>query len=245
MILVVVEVQPRTMHIKWLAIIALAGITGGADAGDVPDDARRHASAGAKLFHDGRYEAALAQFATARALRPHPGHWWNIAVCLERLGRSQEAATAYETFARGAVDPSEAAAARERSRTLHEQAPAVPPIAILPPPAGTAAPASRWIAPIAVGGVGVGALAALTGIHVSIVDRADYLRNDAGCAPACDPAEVADLERRSIAVYSLAAVAGVAAVVDTVLWIRASRRAPAVRAWIAPVPGGAIAGGRF
>jgi tetratricopeptide (TPR) repeat protein len=68
--------------------------------------------AGNRAFSEGRYEEALTAFQRADQLVPNPSVRFNMAVCLERLGRYDAAAQQYELVAEAAAANS---AARERA----------------------------------------------------------------------------------------------------------------------------------
>ncbi len=55
-------------------------------------DARRHFKAGSKLYRDGNYGGALAEFEEAYRLKPGPGSLQNLALCQKALFRYAEAA---------------------------------------------------------------------------------------------------------------------------------------------------------
>lgn len=74
--------------------------------------------AGEAAFARGDYTEALRQFERANALAPRPATRFNIAVCLERLGRRVEAHRVLDTLARERdID----AVARERARSERER----------------------------------------------------------------------------------------------------------------------------
>jgi hypothetical protein len=71
-----------------------------ASAPDAPDqqtmDARRHFKAGTKLYRDGNYAGALAEFEEAYRLKPGAGSLQNIALSQKGLFRYAEAAASLE-----------------------------------------------------------------------------------------------------------------------------------------------------
>src|SRR5262245_61254015 len=75
--------------------------------------AREAFTSGERAFEKGDYVAALAAFERAFALAPHDAVRFNLAVCLERLGRPSEALLQYEAAAKSSVLT---AAERERAR---------------------------------------------------------------------------------------------------------------------------------
>lgn len=79
---------------------------------------KRHVTAGIEAFTAERFGEALEAFQAARAIREVPNLVFNVARCFEKLGRNEEAITAFERFL--ALPGSEAS---ERTRALkHLQA---------------------------------------------------------------------------------------------------------------------------
>lgn len=117
-------------------------------------------------FAAGAYEAALALFRQAMAAAPHDALLFNMAVCLERLGRAPEARETYEAAARS-PQLDDAARARAHAAAQRLTAPPLPAVTTTPPPEPaldlkTPAPqppprSAKW--PGAVGWAGVGATA--------------------------------------------------------------------------------------
>lgn len=80
--------------------------------------AREAFERGESAFKAGAYEAALSAFREAFAAVPHDAVRFNIAVCLERLGRYGEAAEQYDAAAKsGLLDDADRARARRSART--------------------------------------------------------------------------------------------------------------------------------
>jgi hypothetical protein len=93
----------------------LFGVHASADvpSKDVQRQARSAFDAGEKLFNQQKYEAALIEFRRAFELMAHDAVRFNIAVCLERLGRPLEAVDEYEAASRSAtLGPKDLARAR-------------------------------------------------------------------------------------------------------------------------------------
>src|SRR5436309_2186453 len=87
---------------------------------DDPDTeiARRHFGKGSELYKKGDYAGALKEFQSARVIKPAPGFDFNIARCLDRLERWNDAIVAYERFVATATNPAEKNEAKERVRIL-------------------------------------------------------------------------------------------------------------------------------
>lgn len=87
----------------WMALaIALSSAAVGAQTPDkeTQRQARQVFDEGEKLFNKKDYEAALREFRRAFELVAHDAVRFNIAVCLEKLGRYGEAVAEYEAAAR-------------------------------------------------------------------------------------------------------------------------------------------------
>jgi hypothetical protein len=80
--------------------------------------AREAFQRGEKAFKSGEYEQALAAFREAFAAVSHDAVRFNIAVCLERLGRFSEAAEQYDAAAKSSLlDQADRARARRSAKT--------------------------------------------------------------------------------------------------------------------------------
>jgi tetratricopeptide (TPR) repeat protein len=89
--------------LAWLALgaaPALAQEAGEAKPAEAPDaatlEARRHFKSGTKLYRDGNYGGALAEFEEAYRLKPGPGSLQNVALSQKGLFRYSEAAATLE-----------------------------------------------------------------------------------------------------------------------------------------------------
>lgn len=214
--------------------------------------ARREYGAGAALYESGKYELALEKFRAAEKIDPSPDFDYNIARCLDRLGRWQEAADSYERFVQARPDAPETAGLRERIRVLRARAPSTP----SPPPAAPSSPsppkpppnASRATTPALTRGassarrlrlaawiVGAGALglaAAGAGVYGSAYS--DYAARRDACQGRCSPASLTGLrstvESAQIGSGVLFGLAGAALIADVVLWTLSSRAHSPTRA---------------
>lgn len=185
------------------------------------DAARLRYEAGAALYEATRYEAALREFEAAQAMEPRPALVYNIARCLDRLGRRQEAATAYERFLRG--EEAIGAHADEARLRLAE-------LARMPAPTpSTVAPSSppptkrrRYLGP----GILVGGALALAIIGAGLTGSAlaDYNQLSSSCAPNCQSSTWQGLPARERAGEALLGIAGAALVADVVWFVIVARR---------------------
>ncbi len=96
-----------------LALFLLAGLPAFAQAPAAPATAEATAkakelfSAAQKLYKAGRFAEAIVRFEEARAAKPHPIIYFNIARCHEQLGETGKALRAYRDYLRlspGATD---------------------------------------------------------------------------------------------------------------------------------------------
>jgi iron complex outermembrane receptor protein len=111
-----------------LVLIALLLLCGGARAQNEDPDtevARRHFQEGRNFYDKADYERALAEFTAARRVRPHPALDFNIARCLDRLERWEEAIAAYRSYV--ASQPPDAEEMRTRIGQLEERLKKEPP----------------------------------------------------------------------------------------------------------------------
>lgn len=107
-----------------LLVLALASASSHAHAQAPSKAVQRQARAsfdqGEKLFNQQSYEAALAEFRHAFELVAHDAVRFNVAVCLEKLGRHREAVEEYEAASRSTTlsqkDLARARAAAEVAR---------------------------------------------------------------------------------------------------------------------------------
>src|SRR4051794_15322425 len=85
-----------------------------ARANEDPDTevARRHFNAGRAFYDQAQYDKALDEFQAARRVRPHPALDYNIARCLDRLERYEDAIFSYESYS--ATNPPDALEIRTR-----------------------------------------------------------------------------------------------------------------------------------
>jgi tetratricopeptide (TPR) repeat protein len=192
--------------------------------------ARGYFLRGVHKYDQRDYQGALKEFQAARAAKPLPAFDYNIARCLENLGRTEEAITAYERFAAATPNDPDAEEARQRVTLLLQQL-STPPA---PPPAATpssSAPPSRrpiplW-APAALGGAALALLGVGLGLYLSAHLRFGELQSS--CSPGCNPSEWSGLDVREQAGIGLIAVGGIAAAADAVLWGLAFRHPRAER----------------
>ena len=147
-----------------VALVAVAGLLLAAGAAQAkrtdldPDTeiARRHFSLGVSAYNAGSYAAALKEFEAAYEVKPLPAFEFNIARCLDRLERFEQALSAYRRFVAHTSNRGEGEEAHRRIKVLEdrlarrappEPAPAppapVPDPALAAEPPGPALPGSR------------------------------------------------------------------------------------------------------
>jgi tetratricopeptide (TPR) repeat protein len=84
--------------------------------------ASREYAQGEALIKAGRYADALEHFEKAHALVPHSANLFNQGLCLERLGRHEEAAKRYEAYVGAAPDAADAGTVKAHAADLHAKA---------------------------------------------------------------------------------------------------------------------------
>lgn len=181
--------------------------------------AKARYEAGAALYEATRYEAALREFEAAQAMDPRSALVYDIARCLDRLGRQVEAAAAYERFIAEAPDATSAASARARLDAIRVvEAP--PPVAIASSPTPPRRP--RYLGP----GTLLGASLALGAAGAGLTGSAlvEYNRLAASCSPDCDSATWANLPARERAGEALLGIAAAGLVGSAVWFVIVSRR---------------------
>ena len=106
----------QLLLVAWLSVASQAA---GADEGA---SARAAFAEGERAFREDDYGLALERFRRAMELAPHDAVRFNVAVCLERLGRFREAHLEYETAARSKeLDAVSRERAREQAARVRER----------------------------------------------------------------------------------------------------------------------------
>jgi hypothetical protein len=120
-----------------LALVLLIGGAGRARAQDQKTErARIHLKAAIAYYDEARYEDAAREMEAAYALKPLPDLQYNLAQCYERLGRYNDAATAYDTYLRANAEAQDRKLVETRIANLRERAAAVKAGSQVPPPSG-------------------------------------------------------------------------------------------------------------
>jgi len=128
-----------------IAIAILIGLAGGrAHAGD-RELARQRYLTGTMLYERGRYSDALVELERGNQADPRPEFDYNIGLCLEKLGRAAEAASAYERFLAARPHDRDADVLRANVERLRRSA-AAPSIVAAPSPM-KAAPSTSAVEP--------------------------------------------------------------------------------------------------
>jgi tetratricopeptide (TPR) repeat protein len=219
--------------------------------------ARRYFESGAKKYQAHDYEGAITDFERARMVKPTAAFDFNIGRSHDRLGHTAEALAAYRRYVESKPEPVDAAEVRARITILEERLPketAAKPAAVAP--AATAPPAppprdsgrKKTIAGIAVGVVGVAAIAGGIACGVLAQQNGDALTKLDQMLGTFSSAKETAGKSEQIAEGVLLGVGG-AAVVTGVVLIALGRRAAAHHVAVAPTfgPGqaGAVAAGSF
>ena len=82
------------------------------------DEARTHYQRGNQLFQSGDYNGAIREFAAADRLAPSPLLGFNIALCHDRLGQTDEALRRYREYLKAVPNASNRAAVEDSIRRL-------------------------------------------------------------------------------------------------------------------------------
>jgi len=199
-------------------------------AGEDPDTtrARERFKLGQDKFTAGDYAGALKEFEVARMIKALPELDYNIGVCHEHLGQYREAIGALSAYMASTVDPAIITETRAKIAALEQKvaaanAPPAPQTIVLvapaaPPPPSYALPASMGVAALAIAAVGVALVAPVPHEYNDLSAAWDQ-------APSPSLSAAADYLKTRLEVgYALFAVAGAVAIIDVILWARASRR---------------------
>lgn len=107
------------------SVVCAAAATTAVAQPDARKEAGQHFQRGQAAQAAKRYRDAIAEYAQAYALVPHPNALYNIAVCYERLGESARAADYYARYLEADPDAADAAAVRAKIDALGGARPAV------------------------------------------------------------------------------------------------------------------------
>jgi tetratricopeptide (TPR) repeat protein len=206
----------------WLALFLSLGGVARATPADDPDTeiARRHFETARTLYEHARYEEAIVEFEAARRARPVAELEYNIARCLDRLERWEQAIARYERYLAAAAPGPEKESVSARVAELRPRVDEARARALAEAPRRRprwyVAPTVLGVAALALGGAGAGLVGSVAG---------PYRDLDVGaCALGCPRSTYEHLENRAIAGYAVLGVAGAVAVVDVALWIALSRK---------------------
>lgn len=81
-----------------VALLLLAQPRVSADSNDKRDEARLHFASGEKLYREGDFRGAIAEFQAAEALAPSPILAFNLGLCREKLGEAAAAVTLFRDY---------------------------------------------------------------------------------------------------------------------------------------------------
>jgi tetratricopeptide (TPR) repeat protein len=189
------------------------------------EQARRHFELGGAFYAQGDYPHALEEFREAYRTAPSGALDFNIARCLDRMGRAQEAIAGYERYLDSEPFSADAGQVRLRVAELKQRlAPPAPPapvvVAAAPPPPP---PKSRYLPAIIVGSGALALAVTGLGLRLSVTD-ADYDRLAMTCPRPCSESQYGPYRDREYAGVALLGIAGALAVADVVLFVVAARK---------------------
>lgn len=195
---------------------------------DDPDTeaAKRHYERGVELYDSKNYAGALAEFETAKRVKPLAAFDYNIARCLDRLERYEEAIQAYDRYVITAPNPEEARKVVERIAILKMRLEAAKPIpekqedkVIVNAESPRDRPAGPSLAmPLAIGMGALVSLATGTGLYFSIDGELARLNRE--CVRPCQDAALGGLRDREIAAYAILGAGAIAAAAAVALGAR-------------------------
>lgn len=232
--------------------------------------ARIHLKAAIAYYDEARYEDAAREMEAAYALRPLPDLQYNLAQCYERLGRYDDAATAYERYLAGNAAAPDRKLVQTRIGNLRErakevaagsQAPPPPPEKVVfktlvvykqaPPPPGRGVRFAAYGA----GVVALGALASGIAFAVLAKQAADEVTKGGSTTmpgtfdgPARDAQKAGQTDVIVSAVsFGVAALAAGGAIGLYLLGNKIDKEAPklALAPSLSPTGGGLVVAGRF
>jgi tetratricopeptide (TPR) repeat protein len=212
----------------WLALCAAPAAW--ADPQLTPDEevARREYRAGADAYERSEYAEALEHFTTARAARSLPALDYNIGRCLDRLGRWNDATTAYERYLAAMPAADNRAEVQARIVELRKRVTVTTGVLASPTPAPIPAPREhrlRLPAGLLLGGA---LLVEIAGSAVYGVTYRDYATRRDACNGQCPPMSLtglrSEVNKGQIGSGVLWGIGSAALVADVVLWIVDARR---------------------
>lgn len=213
--------------------------------------AKRQLAIGHQAYDEARHEDALAAFESAYAAYPVADFQYNIGLCHERLGNVEAAITAFEAYLAGKPDAPDRATVERRIAVLVEQRPTVPVTltASVPPPAPRPPSTADLIDPFPARSetprkedprpkrmVTGGAISFALGVGLGVGGGVGF-----GVAE--------DRDTKSFRALQIASVSTGAVLVATGIGLMAAgkrkQRRVTRHAWLAPMPTGIAAFGRF
>jgi tetratricopeptide (TPR) repeat protein len=102
------------------ALLILTSVAAHAED-DRTERARIHVKAAIAYYDEGRYEDAAREMIVAYELKPLADLQYNLAQCYERLGKLEEAASAYEKYLAGRADAPDRKVVQARIENLRER----------------------------------------------------------------------------------------------------------------------------
>src|SRR5262245_56881213 len=208
-----------------VALLLLSGAHARAEEEDPDTEAARRHFARASEFYDAhRYAEAVREFEAAKKLKPLPELDFNIGGAYDRLEDWPRAIEAYQRYLIRARNDRDITEVQARLAVL--QARINQPLTATPAELDEARRARLRIAAYIDGSLALAVAGAGAGLLGSVSASYNSLRQICSARP-CGPSDWRDPEMRANAGYALFAVAGAAAIVDIVLFVRAyQRRSP-------------------
>lgn len=241
---------------KQLAIVVLCALPLTAYAGPKEKaEAKKHIDAATQAHQAGKYDVALTELQTAYTLDPQPDLMYAIGQVQVKLNNCPEAIQSYQKFLESKPGDEPAAAANEAIKTCQDQLaaaqppPPPPPEPVKPPPPPPPPkPTAKqfYQDPIGDGLVGVGVVAAVTGVIFYVSARGTLDDADKATTYAAQQSLVDDAHsKRTIAVV-LGGVGVAALGVGVWRWMQVKSSGEQAVALVPRTDGGMVAWtGRF
>lgn len=124
MVRVVLDLRIRALCSALVLLLTLSwspGVDAQVRSAAGEEEARALFVAGRSAFDQGRFEEALSHFSRSYELSGRPDLLFNVGTTADRLGRLEEAITAFQAFLEGSPDSSKRAQVEARLEILRQQ----------------------------------------------------------------------------------------------------------------------------